>query len=240
MHRSTRAQVFERLDNVGRRVALTIDDCNDAEAWRRMLRIFASFRVQTTFFCSGSFVARYPELARMTVEQGHAIGAHGWDHQYMLGRPQSDTTWRVKADARVWWDVARETTAPFYRPAYGLHDDNGLAAAGGTGHGRVIMWDVDSVDYGSTSPDEISRRVLRQVRPGSIVLLHVLDRTVDALPAILRGLSERQLKPVDLYDFFRAGGYPLGLPPLDPLGASAPSASSRSDAPPRAPRTRLA
>ncbi|MCA1694032.1 MAG: polysaccharide deacetylase family protein, partial [Actinobacteria bacterium] len=203
MHRPARARVFKRLNNVGRRVALTIDDCNDPAVWARMLDILESFHTKATFFCSGQQVVRNPELARRTVASGHAIGSHGWDHQYMKGRPQSETEWRIRADARAWWDLAHETTAPFYRPAYGYHDRNGLDAAGATAHGRVIIWDVDSIDYGTPSSTVISERVVRETRPGSIVLLHVLDRTADALPSILRGLSRRQLDPVNLYRFFR-------------------------------------
>ena len=207
MHRPVDARNFKRLKDAGRRVALTIDDCNDPGAWARMLDILQSFRTKATFFCSGQMVARYPELARRTVADGHAIGSHGWDHQYMMGKPQAETEWRIRADARVWWDLTRETTAAFYRPAFGYHDRDGMRAASATGHGRVIMWDVDSIDYGTSSPSLISNRVIRESRPGSIVLLHVLDRTADALPSILRGLAQRDLQPVDLYRLFRAGGY---------------------------------
>lgn len=207
MHRPVRARVFERLDNVGRRVALTFDDCNYSGAWAEILRTLASFRVKATFFCSGQQVSSDRQIARRTVEEGHAIGSHGWDHALLAGRSQSDIEWRIRADARLWWDIARDTTAPLYRPAYGGYDRNVVAAAGATGHGRVVMWDVDSLDYATSSPSAISGRVMRDVRPGSIVLLHVLDRTADALPAILRGLSRRQLKPVNLHRFFRAAGY---------------------------------
>lgn len=207
MHRPVRARVFKRLEGVGRRIALTFDDCNHPEAWRRILGTLAAWRVKATFFCSGEQIAAKREVARRTVRDGHAIGSHGWDHALLTGRSPSDSEWRIRADARLWWDVARDTTAPLYRPAYGGYDHNVLAAAGATGHGRVVMWDVDSLDYLNASPSAISGRVLSQVRPGSIVLLHVLDRTAAALPTILRGLSQRQLLPVDLHRFFRAGGY---------------------------------
>lgn len=207
MHRPVKARVFTRLNTVGRRVALTFDDCNYSGAWRRILRVLATSRIKATFFCSGEQVALDRELGRQTVKDGHAIGSHGWDHALLSGRSQSDAEWRIRADARVWWDVARDTTVPLYRPAYGGYGRNVVAAAGATGHGRVVMWDVDSLDYRTSSPSAIAGRVLREVRPGSIVLLHVLDRTADALPAILRGLAQRHLRPVDLHHFFRAGGY---------------------------------
>ena len=39
-------------------------------------------------------------------------------------------------------------------------------------HKKNIMWDVDSTDYEVFDPETIVRRVLRCVRPGSIILLH--------------------------------------------------------------------
>ncbi|MBA2724905.1 MAG: polysaccharide deacetylase family protein [Actinobacteria bacterium] len=207
MHRPVKARVFNRLDDVGRRIALTFDDCNHSSAWASILRTLAAFRVKASFFCSGQQISADREVARRAVQQGHAMGAHGWDHALLVGRSRSETEWRIKADARLWWEIAKDTTAPFYRPAYGGFDSNVLAAAGATGHGRVVMWDVDSLDYASSSSGEVAGRVLNEVRPGSIVLLHVLDKTATALPAILRGLSDRRLKPVDLHSFFRAGGY---------------------------------
>lgn len=207
MRQPVRAKIFERLANVGRRVALTFDDCNHPDAWDRILRTLANFRVKATFFCSGQQVLVHRDVAKRTVREGHAIGSHGWDHALLSGRSQSETEWRIRADARLWWGISRDTTASLYRPAYGGYDRNVLAAAGATGHGRVVMWDVDSLDYATSSPNAISSRVLREARPGSIILVHVLDQTAAALPAILRGLAQRDLLAVDLHRLFRAAGY---------------------------------
>lgn len=207
MHRPVRGRVFERLEGVGRKVSLTFDDCNHTGAWYRILSILKSFGVKATFFCSGAQVVYDREVALATVRQGHAIGSHGWDHALLSHRSRADAEWRIRADARLWWDIARDTTAPYYRPAYGGYNRGTVAGAGATGHGRVIMWDVDSLDYSASSSSAIVGRVLRETRSGSIVLMHVLDQTAEALPAILRGLTRRNLHPVDIHRFFRAAGY---------------------------------
>lgn len=207
MHRSVPGRVFERLENVGRRISLTFDDCNFTDAWYRILRVLRAANVKATFFCSGAQVRYRRDVAVATIRQGHAIGAHGWDHALLSGRSQADAEWRIRADARLWWDIARDTTAPFYRPAYGGFNRATVAGSGATGHGRVVMWDVDSLDYRTPTSSAIAARVLRETRAGSIVLMHVLDRTAAALPTILRGLARRNLQPVDLNHLFRAAGY---------------------------------
>jgi peptidoglycan/xylan/chitin deacetylase (PgdA/CDA1 family) len=58
---------------------------------------------------------------------------------------------------------------------------------------------VDSLDYTDPGPDAVVSTVLRLTRPGSIISLHFgHPGTVTALPAIMRGLASRGLRPVTL------------------------------------------
>ena len=53
----------------------------------------------------------------------------------------------------------------------------------------AIQWDVDSLDWKGISAQEIRDRVLKNVRPGSIVLFHnAAEHTPEALPDILDSL----------------------------------------------------
>jgi peptidoglycan/xylan/chitin deacetylase (PgdA/CDA1 family) len=62
-----------------------------------------------------------------------------------------------------------------------------------------VSYDVDSLDYTDPGPHAVVATVLGSVRPGSIVSLHFgHSGTVTALPAILRGLASRALRPVTL------------------------------------------
>ena len=62
-----------------------------------------------------------------------------------------------------------------------------------------MSYDADSLDYTDPGPDAIVSTVLGPVRPGSIISLHLgHSGTVTALPAILRGLAGRELRPVTL------------------------------------------
>ena len=53
----------------------------------------------------------------------------------------------------------------------------------------AVQWDVDSLDWKGISAQEIQRRVLDRVQPGSIVLFHnAAENTPEALPGILESL----------------------------------------------------
>jgi peptidoglycan/xylan/chitin deacetylase (PgdA/CDA1 family) len=67
------------------------------------------------------------------------------------------------------------------------------------GYRTCVSYDVDSLDYTDPGPDAVVATVLAKIRPGSIVSMHFgHEGTVTALPAILKGLAERNLRPVTL------------------------------------------
>src|ERR1051325_916441 len=57
-------------------LALTFDDGPHPRYTPKVLDILKSEGVKATFFLCGQNIARYPELARRIVEDGHAIGNH--------------------------------------------------------------------------------------------------------------------------------------------------------------------
>ena len=207
VERSMRGRLFRRLEGTGPRVALTIDDCHVDPAWRRMLGILRRMRAGATFFCPGREMLSSPRLVRRTIADGHAIGSHGWDHAMLAGRPRASVAARLRADAASLWRIARDTTAPYFRPPQGALDRTTVAAAGATAHPRVMLWDVDPRDWERPPPGEIVSTVVREAGPGSIVLLHTLPGTATALPAIIAGLRDRGLDPVGLPKLFEAAGY---------------------------------
>jgi len=78
------------------------------------------------------------------------------------------------------------------------------AAASRSGYPRCVSYDVDPRDYLDPGSAAVVSRTLGQVRPGSIVSLHLGHAgTVRALPQILAGLAARGLVPVTLSRLLR-------------------------------------
>jgi hypothetical protein len=69
------------------------------------------------------------------------------------------------------------------------------------------MWQVDSLDWTEPGVDAIVENVLGGVSDGGIVLMHIGSyQTVQALPAIVRGLKAKGLKPVRVSELLGLGG----------------------------------
>jgi peptidoglycan/xylan/chitin deacetylase (PgdA/CDA1 family) len=202
---STRTRLVARVDNAGRYVALTFDDCFYRSSWDSILRTLARNRVKAAFFCPGTQVRASPDLAARTVRAGHTIGSHGWDHALLSASTYENTFWRLKLDRNVWWRW-QEAAVPYFRPPYGAYDSTVLSAAAAAGYRFTVVWDVDPRDWTNPGPSEIVSRAVRPARAGSIILLHVKPQTAAALPLIIRSLRSRGLAPIGLDELIHRPG----------------------------------
>jgi peptidoglycan/xylan/chitin deacetylase (PgdA/CDA1 family) len=190
---SHRIQVFgaHRADipATGKVVALSFDDGPSPRSTETILAELRRRSVPATFFLIGRRIEQRPDLARRILRDGHQIGNHSYSHPRMvLERPRAYAEEIDRTD-RLIRELGYGGSIDF-RPPYGqkLLVLPWLLAQRGK---LDVLWSVDSRDYMDPDPASIARRVLRRVRPGSIVLLHDSPRTAAALPALLDGLLSR-------------------------------------------------
>lgn len=179
-------------------VALTFDDCASADSWRRILDGLRANGVRGTFFCNGRNVAANPDLARRTVDEGHVIGSHTWDHPIMPRLPVRAQRSQIQRDTAVWWRVAKAMPLPYFRAPYGSQDSSTFAAAGAEGYAFSVLWDVDPRDWEEPGAGVVADRVVSRSRAGSIVVLHTSRSTAGGLARMIRGLRGKGLEPVAL------------------------------------------
>ncbi len=199
VHRSVTTRILRQIHGAGRRVAITIDDCTDRHAWSSMLRTLDRMNAGATFFCDSRYVRGYADLARRTVATDRvSIGSHASDHVDLRTVGYTGTLYRLLGDEATWWDVARSTPAPWFRPPYGGYNSTVLAAAGRVSYAYTVLWDVDPRDWEVGDAGTVISRVLSGAKGGSIILLHTRSHSARALPTIIAGLRARGLRPVGL------------------------------------------
>ncbi len=204
-HRAAIAEVLRRVDGAGGRVALTFDDCYDVSSWSRILDVLAARQAGGSFFCLGPYVRANPAIARRTVAQGNTIGGHGWVHHDVRTLDDEQIRTHLRLEANVWWDVARVTPAPYFRPPGGALDTAASRVIGQEGFATIVLWDVDPWDWTRPGPAAVTQRVLAHVRAGSIVVLHAIPDTASALPGLIDALRARGLEPVTLEELLGSG-----------------------------------
>jgi peptidoglycan/xylan/chitin deacetylase (PgdA/CDA1 family) len=179
----------------GRYVALTFDDGPGAYT-PRTLAILRKRHLRATFFLIGRNVPSRPNLARIELKLYAALGVHAWVHKSLERRSQAQIrnqiVWTRSAIAK-----ATGVEARIFRPPYGARNARVDRVARRLGMVEVL-WSIDSGDSQGKNWRQIGREVLRNIQPGSIVLMHDnRGQTIRALRRlILPGLAKRGLIPV--------------------------------------------
>lgn len=201
LHKISKAECFTligdvvcRADTTEKLVALTFDDGPTREGVDAVIPLLDRYQAKATFFLIGERVT--VPLVQEIVAAGHEIGNHSFNHHRMVFRKSSFYDKEIRrTDAALTAAGAPKPT--LFRPPFGKKLI-GLPLAAGRNGKRMIMW--DSGDPPDRDPNVYAQKILGQVRPGSIVLIHPMysgnatERA--ALPLIVDGLATRGFRMV--------------------------------------------
>lgn len=153
-----------RIPSDERCVYLTFDDGPIPQVTPWVLNTLDQYGVKATFFMVGDNVRKHPDVFRMVVERGHAVGNHTFHH--IQGIRYS--TRGYLADVEL---AARLIPGNLFRPPHGHMRFPQLLRLRKT-H-RIVMWDVVTRDYSPhLSPQQVLANVKRYTRNGSILVFH--------------------------------------------------------------------
>jgi peptidoglycan/xylan/chitin deacetylase (PgdA/CDA1 family) len=178
-------------------VALTFDACSLAGPSRYDQGVIDALRdagAPATLFLSGHWADTHPDVAKeLAADPLFEIGNHTYVHPHMMRIPPE----RQRRELARTQDVLEGLTGRrprLFRPPYGEVDTNVARVAAQLGL-RTIQFDVASGDPDkSFTKKRLTQWVLRSVKPGSIVVMHMNGNgwhTAEALPVIIQGLRDR-------------------------------------------------
>jgi len=177
-------------------VALTFDDGPDPIDTPAVLDILKEKDVRATFFVLGKAAQSYPFLLKRLIKEGHEIGNHGFSHDYQQHRLVEEMN---QTDQVVLAATGNHTF--FYRPPGGFVSKSLLETTKRNGH-VVALWSVDSKDWRNPGVKQIVDNVMKNVFPGSIILMHdggyQRTQTVKSLGPIIDALEARGYRLVTL------------------------------------------
>ena len=168
-------------------VALTFDDGPNPATTNQALDTLSKYGIKATFFVLGKNVSGNEEILKRMKADGHVIGNHSWSHP-VLSKLSLDEAKKQITDTEDALTKVLGSSSKLMRPPYGaITDDirNSLDLS-------FIMWDVDSLDWKSKNEASILTEIQREVKNGSIILMHDIHaETVNALPKIIDYLKEQ-------------------------------------------------
>ncbi len=160
---------------------------------------------RATIFLTGDRLAAHRGLLQRMLAGGDQLGNDTYDHELLAGRPAAFVRAQLARASRV--IAALSGTRPCVAlPPFGRDVARTARIAASLGM-DTARWSVDPQSSRARSAGELAARVLDAVAPGSVVLLQDTPATftLQALPAIVRGLHARGYEVVTIADLQRRG-----------------------------------
>lgn len=150
-------------------VALTFDDGPLSITTPEILGVLKEKNVKATFFVVGERAKRFPELVQQEVTDGHEVGNHTYDHPKLTDLNGNQVGNELAKTEEEVAKVAPKLT--LFRPPGGKYNNTILKIARERGY-IIVLWSIDTYDWRSPPVGEIVNSVVKDVKPGSIILCH--------------------------------------------------------------------
>lgn len=190
-----------KADTKAKEIALTFDVSWGDKRIHEILDFLKKENLKdVTFFISGEWAERHPDIVEEIVKNGHELGSLGY--RYKSYTELEDD--QVRRDILLAQEAIKEVSGQntdLLRPPNGRFDQDILAIADKAGY-TLVHWSINTRDWKNPGAEEITQTVLSRAEGGDIVLLHASDsvkHTRKALETIVTELRN------DGYEFVTVG-----------------------------------
>lgn len=182
-----------------RAIALTFDDGPHPQWTPQLLEVLDHYGVEASFFWVGVCVERAPQVAKAVYDRGHWIGLHGYEHRSFprlssaqIKESLEKTQAAIAKSCQLDLEFVR-TQMRDVRPPNGFFTPQILRDLQQWNY-RSVMWSVVVEDWWRPGVSVVLRRVLQQVKNGSLIVLHdgwqggqdVATTTAQLIPQLLQ------------------------------------------------------
>lgn len=158
-----------------------------------ILSILDKEEIKITFFVTGRWAEKFPDLMQQIVDAGHEIGSHGYQHLDYSSLSLNKNEEEIRKADEILSKYTSERLNLFAPPS-GAYNENTLIASNKLGY-KTILWTIDTIDWraGSTKDVIIDRVMKKDNFNGAIVLMHPMPETAKALPELIKAMHEKGL-----------------------------------------------
>ena len=170
-----------------KKIALTFDDGPHPKVTMQILKTLKKYDAKATFFVVGQEVKKHPKIVKAAFEAGHEIGNHTFNHSKLTTLSTKQMKLQIQSTDVV-IKVAIGQNATVFRPPYGAYNKSII------NHLDIplTMWTIDTLDWKHRDPKKTVQAINKQVKNGSIILMHDIHQTTaDALENILITLQKQ-------------------------------------------------
>ncbi|MEU4348793.1 bifunctional polysaccharide deacetylase/glycosyltransferase family 2 protein [Streptomyces sp. NPDC023838] len=201
------------LDIPKHKLVLTFDDGPDPTWTPKVLDQLKKYHAHGVFFVTGANAARYPDLVKRMVDEGHEVGLHTFNHPDLSYQSHARIDWEL-AQNQLALEGAAGIRTSLFRPPYSsfadaIDDQNWPVIKYVGSRGYITALDsTDSEDWQRPGIKTIVKNATPKHGKGAIVLMHDSggdrSQTVEALDTFLPELQGKGYTFVNLTEALNA------------------------------------
>jgi peptidoglycan/xylan/chitin deacetylase (PgdA/CDA1 family) len=211
---SVRAQTLQRVEKQ-KKIALTFDACMTNGMLKKLetgtekpmfdsgiIAYLQLEKVPATIFISGLWAEKYPEAVKdINADPLFEIGNHSYSHRAFTAEcfslptiPESEKALDIQKTQKIIFGLTGKNPKLFRFPG-GCYNQADQALVQNLGL-KIVGWTFPSGDAFNSNTEAIIENVLRQARPGAIVVFHLMGdrhapKTLEAIKSIIPALKKR-------------------------------------------------
>lgn len=162
--------VLTHVNTKDKVIALTFDDGPYPPYTQELLSVLKEKQIPATFFLVGENAAKHPELVKQLKIQGHEIALHANIHQDLLKLNGKQLLENISTGKNT-LETISGTKIKYMRPPHGFKDWAVMNAIQDAGL-QTVNWSIIPRDWTNPGAAVIADRVIKDAKPGAIVLLH--------------------------------------------------------------------
>ncbi len=196
------------VDREEKVVSLSFDAAWGNEQTSDLIKILNEHDVKATFFLVGNWVDKYPESVKEIANSGNEVCNHSDTHAHM-NKLNSDKIKEEIESCNTKIERIVGSRPKLFRAPYGEYNNN-LVNMVDSLDMYCVQWDVDSLDWKDLTAQQICNRILKSVKPGSIILMHNgAKNTPEALPLVISALKKDNYTIVPISEILHKGTYEI-------------------------------
>ncbi|MGL4655637.1 MAG: polysaccharide deacetylase family protein [Sarcina sp.] len=162
------------VDTQEKLVALTFDlNWAQPDEVYNILDVLEKYNVKSTFFVIGKWV-EYPKgndvKLKAVANRGHEIANHSYEHPNFLKINRKQIEKQIVMTEKIIYDITGKNSKYFRFPS-GAYTSEGVEVINSMGL-TCVQWSNDSLDWKNKGLDFEYNNVMKDIKPGDIVLFH--------------------------------------------------------------------
>lgn len=220
-------RIFFKGINTRNEVCITFDDGPHPLSCMDILRTLKDKGVKAGFYLVGKQVDANPDLVREIADEGHELANHTYDHFRLDALSKEEIISQITQCERA-VEKATGLKMNYFRPP-GMRFNEDVLDVLRQRNMLLVHWVIGAKDFVGTLPeheltpdlqklptvseDLIVKYVVKQLRPGGIILLHDNPVTAKALPALIDAVRAKGYEFVTTEDMLARLPEPYKLEP---------------------------